>query len=140
MIYLDPYCLEPYCTCFDCRQGRHILDELHIMEPKIEVKLKLINCRSGDGYMILDTTEKGRVLFLHTEDTGSFQGFSSSEIQDIFIHNGCNCIVTCYPQLHYLLEPEEAELFNIQYPDVCKETHYHMKYDTGCPVMVLFTE
>jgi hypothetical protein len=134
-------CIRPnYNRYINDNPRKTTIDELHIMESESQVKDKFYQERMGKHYLILDTAEKGRILFVHTEDNGSF-GLETENVVDIFMRNHCDCTITCFPQLHYLLEKSIAVLLNVQYPDICMEIRYNVDYFImDCPVMLNYID
>jgi hypothetical protein len=82
-----------------------------------------IDVYGSDGYMdyrspfmIIDTRERGRIMYCHTNRIMGFE-MGETEVIRLFYKYQCDCLITCYPAKHYREHPELARELHILYPE-----------------------
>lgn len=88
------------------------LDRFHVTK-KVKNVGDYENCY--EPFMILDTIEKGRILFTHASH-GEFS-LSNTKVIELFNSFNCDCVITCHPGLVWQEQPELAKQLNILYPE-----------------------
>lgn len=71
---------------------------------------------TSDGYLIADTKEHGRILFIHTDYDGNMY-YSEQELKTLYYDNNCDCMTSCYPMMHYEVRFKIAIELNVLYKD-----------------------
>ena len=94
-----------------------VLDILHVEQDKQQLQSDVMACNGNQGYHIVDSSEKGRVMCTHGKDTGEFY-LDIEFINEIFIRFHCDALVCCFPARQYKHHPERSRQLNIQYPDI----------------------
>lgn len=93
------------------------LETLHVEQDQEDIRTGMSECNSELGYHIVDSKEKGRIMFCHSNIGGCFK-LSIDRIRDIYYTHDCNCLVCCYPSQQWAKNPELAAELNLQYPEV----------------------
>lgn len=93
-----------------------VLETFHVKRTP-ELEKAIDDYQYGDlDYCIVDTRERGRIMYTHTNRMGVFK-LGTDEVRRIFTIMCCNCLITCFPAKHYELHLELAQELNILYPD-----------------------
>ena len=100
------------------------LEKLHY------VSWNIYNDHTRQSFTIAETREYGRIMLCHTKDTGQFS-LTIKAIRHIYNEFGCQCLITCYPAMHYKRHPKVAIELNILYKRVNHEICSDLYRDKG---------
>jgi hypothetical protein len=92
------------------------LEQFSVKQDRGYIRAGIMECNGDRGYHIVDSREKGRIMFTHSCEDGFFR-LGENRVKDIFYETGCNSLVCCYPAQQYKRHPELAKELDILYPE-----------------------